>query len=215
MASFIVPERSALLVIDMQYDFMPGGALAVAGGDEIIDGVNACMRDFFDAGAAVVITQDWHPPDHASFASAHGGKRPYDPIDGIPGIGPILWPDHCVQGTRGAEIHDRVDKKHAHVILRKGFHRQIDSYSAFVENDKKTATGLAGFLKERGIISVHICGLAFDYCVFYSAIDAAALGFKVYVFTDLSRAVGSPPGILESVSVSYATHGCALRRYLS
>jgi len=198
----------------MQNDFMPGGALAVAGGDEIIDGVNACMRQFFDAGAIVVLTQDWHPPCHASFASAHAGRHPYDQITGILGIGPVLWPDHCVQGTRGADIHDRVEKNHAHLILRKGYHGQIDSYSAFMENDKKTPTGLAGFLKEKGINVVYICGLAFDYCVHYSAIDAVALGFNASIFVDLSRAVGSPPGIVEIVKGSYAKQGCTLLRYM-
>ncbi len=213
MTSLVVPPRSALIVVDMQVDFMPGGALAIAGGDEFIDGVNACMRKFFDAGAVVVLTQDWHPPGHASFASVHAGRHPYDPIDGIPGIGPVLWPDHCIQGTAGAEIHERVENNRAHLILRKGFHDQIDSYSAFLENDKKTATGLAGFLKEKNILEVFICGLAYDYCVHYSAIDAVALGFTVSIFKDLSRAVGSPPGILDRVNESYAKHRCALLRY--
>ncbi len=214
MKPFVVPPRSALLVIDMQVDFMPGGALAVAGGDEIIDGVNTCIREFHDTGSIVVLTQDWHPAGHASFSSAHPGMRPFDPISGIPGIGPVLWPDHCVQGSPGAMIHERVDKERAHIILRKGYHGQIDSYSAFLENDKKTVTGLAGFLKDMDVAKVFVCGLAYDYCVFYSAIDAATLGFTTSVFADLSRAIGSPPGILDFVNASYAKQHCALLRYL-
>jgi nicotinamidase/pyrazinamidase len=214
MSPFVVPPRSVLLVVDMQVDFMPGGALAVTSGDEIIDGVNACMRQFFDAGAIVVLTQDWHPAGHASFASSHAHKQVYDPVKGIPGIGPILWPDHCIQGSPGAMIHDLVDLDRAHLILRKGFNAQIDSYSAFTENDKRTSTGLAGFLKEKGIVNVFICGLAYDYCVYYSAIDAASAGFKTSVFADLSRAVGAPPGIIDRVNESYTNSKCSLLRYL-
>lgn len=197
----------------MQVDFMPGGALAVAGGDEIIDGVNACMHQFFDAGATVILTQDWHPASHASFATMHAGKQAYDPIEGIPGIGPVLWPPHCVQGTRGAMIHDMVETDKAHLVLRKGFHASIDSYSAFMENDKKTSTGLAGFLLAKDITDIFICGLAYDYCVFYSAIDASSLGFNVSVFENLSRAVASPPGREAIVIDAYRRSRYQLTRY--
>jgi nicotinamidase/pyrazinamidase len=214
MSPFNVPPRSALLVIDMQNDFIPGGTLPVAGGDGIIDGIDACIHDFFSAGAVVVLTQDWHPAGHASFASAHPGKQPYDRFENEDGIGPVLWPDHCIQGTRGALIHERIDVDPAHLILRKGYHAKIDSYSAFMENDKRTGTGLAGFLNEHGVFNVFLCGLAYDYCVHYSAIDAASLGFMTSVFLDLTASVGSPPGRTGLVNEAFARHRCKIVRYM-
>nr|MDO8110950.1 bifunctional nicotinamidase/pyrazinamidase [Candidatus Sigynarchaeota archaeon] len=213
MLPFTVPPRSALLVVDMQYDFMPGGALAVAGGDEIIEPVNECIRTFYSQDARVVLTQDWHPKAHASFASSHPRKKPYDPVENIAGIEPILWPDHCIQGSKGAMIHERVDTVHSHLLLRKGYRPSIDSYSAFVENDKSTRTGLAGYLKENNILRIFICGLAFDYCVYYSAIDALRAGFEPVVFTDLTRAVNFPEGRHDIVKTELEEVGCEIRRF--
>ncbi|RVT83382.1 bifunctional nicotinamidase/pyrazinamidase [Rhodobacteraceae bacterium CCMM004] len=174
----------ALIVIDVQNDFCPGGALAVPEGDAIVPGINALMDDF----AAVILTQDWHPADHASFASQHPGKAPMEMTEMA--YGPqVLWPDHCVQGTHGAAFHEGLATDRADLILRKGFRRQIDSYSAFFENDRKTPTGLEGYLRTRGIRRVTLVGLALDFCVNYSAVDAASLGLAVTVRTDLTRAI--------------------------
>ncbi|NOD33178.1 MULTISPECIES: bifunctional nicotinamidase/pyrazinamidase [unclassified Ruegeria] len=173
----------ALLVIDVQNDFCPGGALAVAGGDEIVAPINAMMDDF----DAVILTQDWHPAGHSSFASSHDTKNPFDLID-MPYGPQVLWPDHCVQGSQGAAFHPdlRVD---GDLILRKGFRRAIDSYSAFFENDHKTPTGLKGYLETRGVNRLTLVGLATDFCVHYSAVDAAQLGFDVTVQMDACRAI--------------------------
>lgn len=177
------PAAEALLVVDVQNDFCPGGALAVSGGDAIVDGVNALMDEF----AAVVLTQDWHPAGHSSFASSHPGHAPYDVV--IMDYGPqVLWPDHCVQGSPGAAFHPRL-RTDADLILRKGFNPAVDSYSAFFENDHETPTGLEGYLRTRGIEAVTIVGLATDYCVSYSALDAARLGFRVAVIEGLTRAI--------------------------
>ncbi|WP_299414057.1 bifunctional nicotinamidase/pyrazinamidase [uncultured Sulfitobacter sp.] len=174
----------ALLVIDVQNDFCPQGALAVAGGDEIVAGINAVMGRF----DAVVLTQDWHPAGHSSFASSHAGNAPYDMVDMA--YGPqVLWPDHCIQGTRGAAFHPVLETDRADLIVRKGFNPAIDSYSAFFENDHKTPTGLAGYLRTRGVQEVTLVGLALDFCVNYSAVDAAQAGFKVHVRRDLCRAI--------------------------
>lgn len=173
----------ALLVIDVQNDFCPGGALAVAGGDEIVAGINAEM-DNFDA---VILTQDWHPAGHSSFASTHDAApmsmtdMPYGPQ--------VLWPDHCIQGTSGAQFHADLAADRADLIIRKGCNPAIDSYSAFFENDKTTPTGLEGYLRTRGIDTLTLVGLATDFCVNYSAVDAAKLGFKVTVQMDLCRAI--------------------------
>lgn len=175
---------TALIVIDLQNDFCPGGALAVAGGDQIVAGVNAAM-----AGAgAVILTQDWHPADHLSFASQHGGRAPYDLVD-MPYGPQVLWPDHCVQGTHGAAFHAGLNVDRAELILRKGFRRAIDSYSAFFENDRTTPTGLDGYLRARGISQIDLVGLATDFCVAYSALDAARLGYGVRVRMDLCRGI--------------------------
>jgi nicotinamidase/pyrazinamidase len=174
----------ALLVIDVQNDFCPGGALAVPEGDTIIPGINALMDEF----AAVILTQDWHPSGHLSFASQHSGHAPMDLIQ-MPYGPQVLWPDHCVQGTPGAAFHPALHTERADLILRKGFRRPIDSYSAFFENDKTTPTGLDGYLRTRGITTLTLVGLATDFCVTYSAVDAARLGFTVTVRQDLCRAI--------------------------
>ena len=173
----------ALLVIDVQNDFCPHGSLAVVGGDEIVDGINAAMPRF----DAVVMTQDWHPADHSSFASSHDAA-PMDIIE-MPYGPQVLWPDHCVQGTSGAEFHRNLDVNRADMIVRKGYNPAIDSYSAFFENDRKTPTGLQGYLKARGITQLILVGLATDFCVSYSAVDAAQLGFDVTVDLNLCRAI--------------------------
>ncbi len=173
----------ALLVIDVQNDFCPGGALAVPGGDDVVAPINAMMDDF----DAVILTQDWHPADHASFASSHPGKSPFDTTELHYGQ-QVLWPDHCVQGSDGAHFH-RDLRTDADLILRKGFRSAIDSYSAFFENDQKTPTGLKGYLDTRGIKKLTLVGLATDYCVHFSALDAIRLGFEVTVRTTACRAI--------------------------
>ena len=174
----------ALLVVDMQNDFMPGGALAVPGGNEIVDTVNRLARHF----ANVVLTQDWHCPGHASFASSHPGRQVYETVDAF--YGPqILWPDHCVMGTPGAEFHPGLDIPHAGLILRKGYHGAVDSYSAFLEADRETRTGLDGWLAARGITEVVVCGLATDFCVGWTACDARHFGLTVSVVDEASRGI--------------------------
>jgi len=173
-----------LLAVDVQNDFCPGGRLPVPGGDEVVGPINRLIRRFDH----VLLTQDWHPPGHASFASSHPGAKPYDRID-MPYGAQTLWPDHCVQGTPGAEFHPGLATTKAELILRKGFHPAIDSYSAFVENDRRTPTGLAAYLRERGFRRVFLAGLAFDFCVLWSAEDARRLGFETIVIEDACRAL--------------------------
>ncbi|MEY1557310.1 bifunctional nicotinamidase/pyrazinamidase [Yoonia sp. R2331] len=173
----------ALIVIDVQNDFCPGGALAVAGGDEIVDGINALMADF----DSVILTQDWHPAGHSSFASSHPGAAPMS-VTEMPYGPQVLWPDHCIQGTTGAAFHAGL-RTDGDLIIRKGFNPAIDSYSAFFENDHSTPTGLEGYLRTRGISRLTMVGLALDFCVNYSAEDAAKLGFDVTVRRDLTRAI--------------------------
>jgi nicotinamidase/pyrazinamidase len=175
---------SALIVIDVQNDFCPGGALAVPEGDVIVPGINALMAD----AEAVVLTQDWHPAGHSSFASEHEGHDPYSMID-MPYGPQVLWPDHCVIGSDGAAFHTDLNTDRAEMVIRKGFRRAIDSYSAFFENDHETPTGLEGYLRARGITKLTMVGLATDFCVAFSAIDAAKLGFDVTVRLDLCRAI--------------------------
>ncbi|MHA1214668.1 MAG: bifunctional nicotinamidase/pyrazinamidase [Candidatus Hodarchaeales archaeon] len=186
-----ISDTDCLVIVDIQNDFLPGGALPVAEGDVIIPGVNKIAEKFHSKGCPIVITQDWHPPDHESFASVHDGKKPYDFFE-AKGIGPVLWPDHCVQGTKGAELASDLNTSFATLILRKGYHKEIDSYSVFLENDKETETGLRAFLSSLGVKRVFLCGLALDYCVFYSAMDGKKFGFNVYSILDLTRAVNSP-----------------------
>ena len=177
-------DRDVLLIVDVQNDFCPGGALAVPDGDAIVPAVNRLARSF----AHVILTQDWHPPGHASFASSHPGKRPFDAIEVSYGT-QILWPDHCVQGTQGASFHPELDVSHAELVVRKGFRSAIDSYSAFRENDRLTPTGLAGYLRERGLERITMCGLATDFCVAFSAVDGRAAGFAVTVVTRACRGI--------------------------
>jgi len=175
---------TTLIVIDVQNDFCPSGALAVDEGNEIIPRINALMGDF----DATVLTQDWHPAGHSSFASSHAGQAPYALID-MPYGAQVLWPDHCIQGTNGAAFHADLNADAADMIIRKGYNPAIDSYSAFFENDRKTPTGLEGYLRNRGITTLTMVGLAMDFCVQYSALDAAALGFDVIVLEDACRAI--------------------------
>jgi nicotinamidase/pyrazinamidase len=177
-------ERDVLLVVDIQNDFCPGGGLAVPRGDEVVPIVNRLAQDF----AHVVLTQDWHPHGHLSFASSHPGRKPYETIEVSYGA-QVLWPDHCVQATKGAAFRDDLKIPHAELVLRKGYHREIDSYSAFYENDRKTMTGLGGYLRERGFERVFLAGLAFDFCVRYSAEDAHKEGFRAVVIEDACRAI--------------------------
>jgi len=190
----------ALIVIDVQNDFCPGGALGVAGGDEITSGINALMQD----AGAVILTQDWHPNGHSSFASSHSGKAPLEMIE-MPYGPQVLWPDHCVQGTDGAAFHAGLDSDRADMIVRKGCNPLIDSYSAFYENDHQTVTGLAGYLRERGITRLTMAGLATDFCVRFSAVDAAKLGFEVRVVEDACRAIDLD-GSLAAAMADMAEH---------
>ena len=175
---------SALLVVDVQNDFCPGGALAVPGGDEVPALINELSRQF----AHVILTQDWHPRGHLSFASSHPGAEPYSTIE-LPYGPQVLWPDHCVQNTPGADFHPGLKVDHCELIIRKGHHREIDSYSAFFENDRTTPTGLAGYLRERGLNRLSIVGLATDFCVAHTAIDARRLGFEATVIDRACRAI--------------------------
>jgi nicotinamidase/pyrazinamidase len=174
----------ALIVIDVQNDFCPGGALAVAGGDEVVPLIN----DLIGRSEHVVLTQDWHPAGHSSFASSHPEKEPFETIT-MPYGPQTLWPDHCIQGTRGADFHPDLVWTKAELVIRKGFRRAIDSYSAFFENDHRTPTGLAGYLRERGIGRVTLAGLATDFCVAYSALDAVKQGFSATVLLEASRGI--------------------------
>jgi nicotinamidase/pyrazinamidase len=175
---------ACLIVVDVQNDFIPGGALAVPDGDEVVPVINRLAARFEN----VVLTQDWHPRRHASFASSHPGKKPFETIELAYGR-QVLWPDHCVQGTPGASLHAELDLTKAQLVIRKGHHRDIDSYSAFLEADRRTTTGLAGYLKERGFKKLYVCGLATDFCVAWTALDARAAGFDTTVIEESSRAI--------------------------
>jgi len=177
-------KDACLIVVDVQNDFIPGGALAVARGDEIVPVVNRLAARFEN----LVATQDWHPRGHASFASSHPGRKPFETIE-LPYGTQVLWPDHCVQGTPGAALHSALQTERTQLIIRKGFHPDIDSYSGFLEADRKTSTGLAGYLKERGIRRLYLCGLATDFCVAWTALDARAAGFDTTVLEDACRAI--------------------------
>jgi nicotinamidase/pyrazinamidase len=195
-------QTDALLVIDMQLDFLPGGALAVAGGDTILPGINALAARFDH----VILTQDWHPRNHISFASTHPGKHPFADTIQAPYGTQTLWPDHCIQGTRGAELHPDLSIPHAELILRKGCQRNVDSYSAFTENDQHTPTGLTGYLRERGLTRLFFTGLAYDFCVGFSALAAAHLGFESLVIEDLTRAVNLP-NTVDATNTAFAVAG--------
>lgn len=176
--------QDVLVVVDVQYDFLPGGALAVPDGDEVIAPINRLARLF----PHVVLTQDWHPAGHVSFASSHPGRQPFDTVRLEYGS-QVLWPDHCIRGTRGAEIAAELHLPMAELVIRKGFNPRIDSYSGFVEADRRTRTGLAGYLAERGLRRAFCVGLAMDYCVSWTALDARAAGFEAFVIGDASRAI--------------------------
>jgi len=181
---FTIGEHDILLVVDIQNDFCSGGSLSVPRGDEVVPLINGLAGKF----AHVVLTQDWHPRGHLSFSSSYPGKKPYQTIEVAYGT-QVLWPDHCVQGTAGAAFRKDLEIPHAELVLRKGYHRAIDSYSAFYENDRKTPTGLAGYLRERGIRRIFLAGLAFDFCVRYSAEDARREDFEAIVIEDACRGI--------------------------
>lgn len=188
------PATDALIVIDMQNDFCPGGALAVPEGDQIVPGINALMDDF----QTVILTQDWHPAGHSSFASSHDGKAPYEIIE-MPYGPQVLWPDHCVQGSEGSFFHRSLRTDRACLILRKGFRRCVDSYSAFFENDHTTPTGLEGYLRLRGIGRLVMTGLATDFCVYASCMDAARLGFEVEIQLHLCHAIDHNGSLAQAI----------------
>ncbi len=199
-----ITAHDVLLAIDVQNDFCPGGALAVNDGDAVLDPIHRVAATF----EHIVLTQDWHTAGHSSFASAHPGKRPFEQIEMSYGA-QTLWPDHCVQGSRGAEFHPELGLTRAELILRKGFRPQIDSYSAFFENDRVTATGLAGYLRERNLSRVFLAGLAYDFCVGYSALDARRLGFDAIVLRDACRAIDLS-GSVAKMEAEFARAGVRL-----
>ena len=199
-----IGSHDALLVIDAQNDFFPGGALAVADGDAVLEPIHKIAKHF----QHIILTQDWHSPQHSSFASAHPGKQPFEQIE--LSYGPqTLWPEHCVKGTRGAEFHPNLSLPQAELILRKGFCPDVDSYSAFFENDRSTPTGLAGYLRERGFTRVFLAGLAYDFCVGYSALDARRLGFEAIVLRDACRAIDLH-GSVQAIEASFDRAGVSL-----
>jgi nicotinamidase/pyrazinamidase len=205
MDSIRTTSQDVLLVVDVQNDFCPCGRLAVPGGDSIIPAIHRIAAARFEH---IILTQDWHPRGHHSFASAHPGKKPFEQVR--LGYGDqTLWPDHCVQGTRGAEFHPDLSLTQAELILRKGFRPEIDSYSAFFENDRATPTGLAGYLRERGLTRIFLAGLAYDYCVGYSALDARRLGLSAVVIRDACRAIDLN-GSVESIERQFAASGVTL-----
>lgn len=187
-----IQSGDALLVVDVQNDFCPGGALAVPEGDAVVPVINRIARVF----PVVVATQDWHPEGHISFASRHEGRKPFEVVE-IQGRELVLWPDHCVQGTPGADLHPELDGRAVRFVLRKGANREVDSYSAFVENDRRKTTGLGGLLRELGVERVFVSGLATDVCVRATALDGRAAGFQVAVLEDACRAVDVPAGNLK------------------
>ena len=185
-----MPDKySALIVVDVQNDFCPGGGLAVTDGDKVVPVINKLMDSF----STIVATQDWHPSDHSSFSSNNSGTAVYDMKD-LDGITQVMWPDHCVQGTDGADFHKELNTDKFSVVIRKGTQPRLDSYSGFLENDKKTPTGLKGYLTDKGIKKVYVTGLATDYCVLYTAMDAKSAGFEVYLVSDACRGVDFPEG---------------------
>ena len=188
-----ITPRDVLVVVDVQYDFLPGGNLAVAGGDEIVPLINTLAKKFTN----VVFTQDWHPSDHISFASQHPGKAPFESVE-LPYGSQVLWPDHCIWSSHGAELSADLDIPHGQLIIRKGYNRLIDSYSGFQEADRQTLTGLAGYLNERDVDRLYITGLATDFCVGWTAIDAAAGGFDVTVIEDATRAIDNAGSLVRA-----------------
>ena len=197
-------DADMLVIIDVQNDFCPGGALAVPDGDQVVPVINRLA----DAFAHVILTQDWHPPGHSSFASVHPGRKPFDTVD--VDYGPqVLWPDHCVQDTVGAAFHRDLDIRRAELVVRKGFRPKVDSYSAFFENDRRTPTGLGGYLRERGFRRLFLAGLATDFCVRFSAEDSSRLGFEAIVVEDSCRGIGAN-GSMEAAADSFRRNGVRL-----
>jgi len=199
------PEKAALIIVDVQNDFCPGGSLAVAEGDRVIPVINRIAGSL----PVVVATQDWHPADHVSFASRHRGKVPLDTAT-LGGVTQVLWPDHCVQGTKGAELHPKLDQRPIDLVLHKGTNRDRDSYSTFFENDRTTPTGLAYYLRGLECEELFLAGLATDYCVLYSALDAIRLGFRTTVILDAVKGVDQPPGSVEDALRRMKAAGVAL-----
>ena len=190
-----IDKKDALIIVDMQYDFIPGGSLPVEGGDIIIKGINEVAKIFKENKSIIVLTQDWHPKNHLSFASNHEGKSPGDEFSSEDGaIGPVLWPDHCVQGTKGAEFHKDLKSKLADKIIKKGMNPNVDSYSGFRDNDRKSETGLKAYLNSRKIKRIFVCGLALDYCCYYTAMDGLDYGYDVFFLAELTRGVDLPEG---------------------
>jgi nicotinamidase/pyrazinamidase len=190
-----INRKSALIIVDMQNDFIPGGALPVVEGDLIIGDINNLAKEFKKRKALVVLTQDWHPLNHMSFASNHPGKNPGDEFSSDDGaIGPVLWPDHCVQNTKGAEFHENLKVGVADKIIQKGMNPFVDSYSGFQDNDRKSETGLRKYLNSENIKQIFICGLALDYCCYFTAIDGANFGYDVYFLVDISKGIDLPEG---------------------
>jgi nicotinamidase/pyrazinamidase len=186
------PETSALIIVDLQVDFCPGGTLAVNGGDEIVSGINSLISDRAILFKKIILTADWHPKGHISFSSSHN-LEPYTSVE-IDGRNVTLWPDHCVEGSMGSGFNSDLQAEKADLIIRKGRNAGMDSYSAFYENDRKTPTGLEGYLENHGIRTVYLCGLALDWCVYFSALDSIQHSFDTYVIMDLTRAVDLPAG---------------------
>lgn len=210
-----IGPRDALIIVDPQNDFCPGGALAVAGGDEIMKPIVGLAHRFRDAGGLIVVTQDWHPKEHKSFASNHEGRAPFT-TTAMPYGEQVLWPDHCVQASPGADFHPDLKGavERAHLMIRKGYNPEVDSYSAFFENDKATTTGLGGWLKDKGVARCFFVGLAYDFCVGYSALDAALrLGLEAVVLKDLTRAIAMPAGertTVDAIETSFREAGVAV-----
>jgi len=203
-----IKEKDALIIVDVQNDFIPGGSLAVKEGDLIIDGINETAEYFKKNKGIIVLTQDWHPQNHLSFASNHPGKNPGDEyMSEDESIGPVLWPDHCVQGSQGAEFHKELKIDLADKKFQKGINPNVDSYSGFQDNDKKSETGLREYLNSSGIKRIFVCGLALDYCCYFTAMDGVDFGFEVYFLVDLTRGVDLPEGNVENALKSMKQKG--------
>jgi nicotinamidase/pyrazinamidase len=200
MMGLSIGPTDAFIVVDLQYDFLPGGSLAVPDGDQVIAPINALAKCFRRSGGHVLLTQDWHPPGHRSFASNHEGREPFEQIEMPYGM-QILWPDHCIMGTRGAEITRNLEAANAELVIRKGFNAEVDSYSAFREADRRKPTGLAGYLRERGFERVFCAGLATDFCVAWTAQDAKAAGFETFVVLDACRAIDTEGSLSRAMEV--------------
>jgi nicotinamidase/pyrazinamidase len=211
MESFKINEKDALIIVDMQNDFIPGGSLPVAEGDLIIKELNTTAKKFKKNKGLVVLTQDWHPKNHQSFASSHPGKSPGDEYTSDNGaIGPVLWPDHCIQNTQGAKFHKDLKVGLASTIIQKGMNPNVDSYSGFQDNDKKTETGLRKYLESLTIKRIFVCGLALDYCCYFTAMDGIDFGFDVYFLFRLTRGIDLPEGNIKNALENMSKKGIKL-----